>query len=329
MIGDFIGLEYGEKLDFLLWEESVDDKATLNIEVNKADEVVISFDSFCKSMKLFILQLYMTDTNGSKIDCGRHEIFPHEYRKNDICALSCTKNYLRRNEDMRLKSENLSLILECSWSDGFNLNAIEKVYVGFSHVFYKICISNSDKEMADLKKAFENVCAEDILNDVKFRSPTQTFHAHKVILSARSPVFCAMFTTDMKEKIEGCVDVPDLEDDTVHRMLQYVYSNNLEGLHWESAMKLYAAADKYQIVTLKNKCSSFVKRNLCPSNVCEVLCLADMHGDSELKRVAQEYVLAQEEDVFSSDEWSEFAKNYPSLAMDAMLRNGNDQQQLE
>ncbi|GFR29112.1 TD and POZ domain-containing protein 3 [Trichonephila clavata] len=143
-----------------------------------------------------------------------------------------------------------------------------------------MCISNFGVEETDkgddLKEDFEKLYAEDILSDVQLSTATQTFHAHKNILSARSPVFRAMFSNDMKEKIEECVPVPDLEADTVHRMLLYMYTNALKGLHWESATKLYAAADKYQIVALKNKCSSFLICSLCPSNLCEILMLSDM-----------------------------------------------------
>ncbi|GFY77022.1 hypothetical protein TNIN_57851 [Trichonephila inaurata madagascariensis] len=105
--------------------------------------------------------------------------------------------------------------------------------------------------MLDLKEDFHCLYAEGILRDVKLRTTTQTFHAHKNILYVRSPVFRAMFTTDIKEKVQECVDITDLEDATVRRMLLYMYTNALEDFQWESALKLYAAADKYKIFALK------------------------------------------------------------------------------
>ncbi|GFU79736.1 TD and POZ domain-containing protein 3 [Trichonephila clavipes] len=173
---------------------------------------------------------------------------------------------------------------------------------------------------SDLKDDFEHLYSEGILSDVTLRTASETFNAHKTILSARSPVFLAMFTTDMKESMQDYVDVSDLDNDIVRRMLLYMYTNNLEDLHWESAFKLYPAANKYQIVALKKKCAYFLKQNLSPSNVCDVLGLTDMHGDEDFKKAAQDYVLAHEKDVFSSDEWAEFAKSSSALAMDTMLR---------
>ncbi|GFQ93361.1 speckle-type POZ protein B [Trichonephila clavata] len=185
------------------------------------------------------------------------------------------------------------------------------------------CISNAEasqlKSIPGLKEDFECLYSKGILSDVKLHTASESFQVHKVILAARSPVFLAIFTTDMKEKIQECVDVSDLEDDTVRRMLLYLYTDTLKDLQWENTLKLYYAADKYQIIALKVKCCSFLKRNLCPSNVCDMLVLADLHGDGELKNSAQEYALAHEKDVFSSDEWTKFAKNNAVLASETML----------
>ncbi|GFR29110.1 tdpoz3 [Trichonephila clavata] len=93
-----------------------------------------------------------------------------------------------------------------------------------------MCISNSVVgemyKADDLKEDFETLYAEGILSDVKLRTANFTFQAHKNILSVRSPVFRAMFTTEMKEKTQECIDIPDLEDDTLHKMLLYVYTNS-------------------------------------------------------------------------------------------------------
>ncbi|GFY37077.1 hypothetical protein TNIN_3041 [Trichonephila inaurata madagascariensis] len=61
-----------------------------------------------------------------------------------------------------------------------------------------------------------------------------------------------MFTNDMKEKNNKCVDIEDLDDDTVQRMLLYMYTATLPDFQWDSACNLYAAANKYEILSLKN-----------------------------------------------------------------------------
>ncbi|GIY43371.1 speckle-type POZ protein [Caerostris extrusa] len=69
------------------------------------------------------------------------------------------------------------------------------------------------------------------LSDMKLRTETETFQVHAAVLSARSPVFRAMLTTDMKEKNNCCVDIPDVDNDTLRQMILYMYTDQLEYLN--------------------------------------------------------------------------------------------------
>ncbi|GIY39913.1 TD and POZ domain-containing protein 5 [Caerostris extrusa] len=68
---------------------------------------------------------------------------------------------------------------------------------------------------ADLKSLF----SEGTLSDMQIRTSTEMFPVHSQILGARSPVFRAMFSTDMKERTKECVDITDLDSETVRRMI--------------------------------------------------------------------------------------------------------------
>ncbi|GFQ98267.1 TD and POZ domain-containing protein 4 [Trichonephila clavata] len=257
------------------------------------------------------------------INCGKGVILAEKSEKSVLFTLPFTKRYLIEHSDLYLKNDVLSLVFEYSWCDGYFSIEGENAYFEIYQNGNRSIGSNYDIEHCvkedDLKKDLELLYNEGTLSDVKLCTSNQTFHAHKAILSARSPVFRAMFTTDMQEKIQECVNVPDVEDDTVRRMLRYMYSNTLEGFQWESAWKLYSAADKYEILTLKRNCSSFFKRNLSPSKVCDVLVLADMHLDGDLKKAAEDYVFENEMNVFNSEEWTDFTKNNVTLAAETML----------
>ncbi|GIY19768.1 speckle-type POZ protein-like A [Caerostris extrusa] len=124
---------------------------------------------------------------------------------------------------------------------------------------------------------------ESVVCDVKLRTGAETFPAHWFILSARSPVFRAMLQSDVNEKAQDCIDIEDVDAETVRRMLLYMYTDACEDLQWESASKLYAAADKYQILSLKEECSSFLMSNLDTANACDALMIADLHKDEHLK----------------------------------------------
>ncbi|XP_005411871.1 PREDICTED: speckle-type POZ protein A-like, partial [Chinchilla lanigera] len=50
----------------------------------------------------------------------------------------------------------------------------------------------------------------------------QEFRAHKAILAARSPVFCAMFEHDMEERRKNRVEIRDMEPDVFKEMMSFI-----------------------------------------------------------------------------------------------------------
>ncbi|GFY38100.1 TD and POZ domain-containing protein 5 [Trichonephila inaurata madagascariensis] len=173
-------------------------------------------------------------------------------------------------------------------------------------------------DLVSLREDLESLCSREVLSDMKLRTNTNTIPVHTTILGARSSVFRAMFSNDMKEKTQGCVDVTDLDDETVRRMLLYMYTNKLENLHWESASQLYAASDKYNIASLRSKCSAILQAKLSPTNACQILTLADMHQDKVLKKTVQKYILMRSEVIFSSEKWKLLMKANLHLAAETM-----------
>ncbi|CAL1284160.1 unnamed protein product [Larinioides sclopetarius] len=124
-----------------------------------------------------------------------------------------------------------------------------------------------------------------------------------------------MMSNDMKEKISGSISVEDLEDDTAQQLLLFLYTDYLEDLQWETATKLYCAADKYQIEKLRLICSSFLIENLSVPTATELLLLSDTHGDSDLQNVVENFILEHDEQVFCSGEWENIMGANPQLAM--------------
>ncbi|GIY38829.1 speckle-type POZ protein [Caerostris extrusa] len=199
-----------------------------------------------------------------------------------------------RKKSQYLRDDVLSLLYECNFSTGLVYGEIENTNYGWiPPQTANACLS--DLNLAEnattrnssapsvLKRDIEWMLHENVLCDVKLRTRAETFPAHWFILSARSPVFRAMLQSDMKEKAQDSIDIEDVDADTVRRMLLYMYSDACEDLQWESASQLYAAADKYQILSLKEECSSFLMSNLDTANACDALMIADLHNDEHLK----------------------------------------------
>ncbi|CAL1291030.1 unnamed protein product [Larinioides sclopetarius] len=157
--------------------------------------------------------------------------------------------------------------------------------------------------------------------DVILTTENKTFPVHKCILCLKSPVFKTMFQTDMRETANKKVDIDDLDRDTLCRFLLFLYTEKLENQNWEVATKMYYAADKYQVTSLKSECSSFLKSHLSMSNVCEALSLADLHQDENLKSACSDFILNQNAaKMFSSEKWKDFTVSNPVLSADILQK---------
>lgn len=156
------------------------------------------------------------------------------------------------------------------------------------------------------------------VSDVTLLIGDVRFPAHKAVLAARSPVFLRMFTNDMLEKKSGVVKITDIDIAVLNMMLKYIYSAKVDILNYDSAIKLYSAADKYEVTSLKERCAAFLKDLLCSENSCDILLLADMHGDSDLKIFAREFIQAHADVILETSEWKNLMENRIDLATEIL-----------
>ncbi|GBN36438.1 TD and POZ domain-containing protein 5 [Araneus ventricosus] len=176
------------------------------------------------------------------------------------------------------------------------------------------CTSEPKSVSDDLRCLYK----DQILSDIRLETVSKTFHAHKNVLCAKSPVFAAMLTTNMRENLTGCIQVEDLEDSTIDQFLLFLYTDILEDLQWESAMKLYYAADKYQVQRLKDMCTSFLITGINRRNMGDLLILADKHQDSDLMTAVLKFICWRDKAIFCTDEWESFMETNSVLAMKTM-----------
>ncbi|GFS56267.1 TD and POZ domain-containing protein 5 [Trichonephila inaurata madagascariensis] len=129
----------------------------------------------------------------------------------------------------------LTLYCECIFSTRIVSETIETIDFGIDSLNITIpAVLNVDElptngvvkvgglptdDAFSLREDLGSLCSQDVLSDMKLRTNTTTIPVHTQILGARSSVFKAMFSNDMKEKSQGCVDVTDVDDETVRRML--------------------------------------------------------------------------------------------------------------
>ncbi|GIY37962.1 TD and POZ domain-containing protein 3 [Caerostris darwini] len=137
--------------------------------------------------------------------------------------------------------------------------------------------------------------------------------AHKSILSARSPVFKAMMNSALEAESMP-VEISDISKEIVKLMLQYIYSGEVGYITVQTAMELYYAADKYELISLKEKCSKILVGNLEASCAVDILLLGHKHFDEELKFSTIKFIVKNASEVQKREEWVNLMKNYPHLA---------------
>ena len=142
--------------------------------------------------------------------------------------------------------------------------------------------------------------------------------AHALLLK-RSPVFAAQLSEGPLQADASGVAVPDdVTPRTLRRLLQYLYTDELEPESPEEATHLLNAADHYGCTRLFAICERTLCGALAFDNVAATLTLADAHNAAALKRAALQFVVANPAQVLQTPEWMALAAARPSLVNEAL-----------
>ena len=137
-----------------------------------------------------------------------------------------------------------------------------------------------------------------------------------MILSARSPVFAAMFSTDMKEKLNKEVVIEDVDADVFSNFLRFIYTGSCQVEN--KTTELLACADKYGLKDLKTMCGQHLERNLSSENAVESLILADTHSAAGLKAASVKFISSNRTVINQSSEWESLLSSHTHLAVEVL-----------
>lgn len=134
---------------------------------------------------------------------------------------------------------------------------------------YPLVASNQPPQAYTISEALLKVLQDKLMPDLYLRVEQNIFPVHKVILSARSKVFKAMFAIGMNRKADNCIEMKDVDAETLQELLTYLYSNTINfNMGCVRAASLYDAADKYALEPL---CYALCDSNFGNLNIPEVI----------------------------------------------------------
>ncbi|KAK2640974.1 hypothetical protein Ddye_022737 [Dipteronia dyeriana] len=163
-------------------------------------------------------------------------------------------------------------------------------------------------------------------SDVTFYVAGEKFHAHKLVLAARSPTFRSKFFEGSEEDREEIV-ISDLEPKVFKAILHFIYRDTLtedvdsatSSLSCMSLVsdtltaKLLAASDKYGLERLRLMCESHLCKDISVYSVARILVLADQYHASELKSICLRFAVENLAAVMRSDGFEYLKENFPAL----------------
>jgi hypothetical protein len=137
--------------------------------------------------------------------------------------------------------------------------------------------------------------------------------AHKNILSVRSKVFEAMFDNHMIESHSN-QNIDDIESHVFEQLLTFIYTANAPKAQ-SMAHKLIAAAQKYEILDLKDICEDFIFKDLTNENAIQSLLIADKYNANKILNKIIEFIANNFQSILNISviEWEKFIVENPKL----------------
>ncbi|XP_078572521.1 kelch repeat and BTB domain-containing protein 2-like [Branchiostoma floridae x Branchiostoma japonicum] len=145
---------------------------------------------------------------------------------------------------------------------------------------------------------------QDIVLEVEGRR----FPCHRLVLSAASPYFRAMFTSDMAESRQKTVVLQGLDAGMFGEILSYIYSGTLH-VSLDKVQPLYQAADLLQLDYVRDTCSSYMAMNVECSTCVDLYKFADVFSVDKVQKACLQLIHRNFVEVSSCDEFCSLSVN--------------------
>ena len=167
--------------------------------------------------------------------------------------------------------------------------------------------SNSKDQAAnpfeEIEKEVHRFC------DFTLECEDQEIPVNRLLLAARSPVFSAMFSENFQEAKTGCTSVKDVDLKSLEALVKFCHTDNLD--KDDLTTDLLAAANKYTIQEVVEKCEKHLSLTLSVENAIDYFLVASLHEAKKLRTDAKKFITKNLSQV-------EKTEGYKSLGKEAL-----------
>ncbi len=150
--------------------------------------------------------------------------------------------------------------------------------------------------------------------DVNLVSEGKIIQAASYVLRARSKVFEAMLTHDMREKKTKRIEIEDVRAPVVEAFVAFLHSDAFEDDYAELALELMIMADRYEVKSLIYECEKSLLKTFDKKNAFNLLESAVQCGAEQLKKLCIATV-ANIKNLKKQKEFKALEKRDPALAL--------------
>lgn len=143
--------------------------------------------------------------------------------------------------------------------------------------------------------SFNDCSSADVI--FEFEGEAQQLFCHRFMLSIRSRVFRAMFTSQMTESNSGKVLITDTTAAVMEKLLLYIYTDFIPDKKFLTlhGLELLRIAKKYDIEGLAMECEDFLCDYVQISSVYPLIRFSENHSCSRLKQKCLHFIAENSE----------------------------------
>lgn len=214
------------------------------------------------------------------------------YYEKRLGKITSVSDLQKRNSWRVLNNKAVDIVI--------NLDIIEKRSENVTKV-------NLDNSL--LSTSFEAMYGSALYSDYTLvTADGEDIPVHKNVLASRSQVFAAMMETKLKEGEEKKAVIDDIDSKSLKEFLRFLYCGRVNEIE-TVATDLIHAAEKYGLKDLKPLCVQSMIKTISMDNAIETFIIADLHGESYLKKFSLDYIMWNYEELKDHESWKKLTTN--------------------